>query len=92
MDKTVKLRSYDGKEAEGKNVHQEEPTEKPRAVSGLAIKNPALEEERARSQEYLKKIELLEKSLQEEKAKSATLSDALKKISSMAVAATQLKD
>lgn len=89
MDKTVKMRSYDGKE-----LPQEEQVEKPKSkpASGLAIKNPALEEERARSQEYQKKIEQLENSLNEEKAKSAALADALKKISNMALAATQVKD
>jgi ABC-type molybdate transport system substrate-binding protein len=89
MDKTVKMRAFDGKEAP-----QEEQEEKPKSkpTSGLAIKNPALDEERARSQEYLKKIELLENNLKEEKVKSATLVDALKKISSMATAATQIRE
>jgi len=136
MDKTVKMRSYDGKEAPQEKraenpVEQQKPAsglaiknpqleeeraksqeylkkieqleaslrdekakreEKPKPTSGLAIKNPALEEERARSQEYLKKIEQLESGLKEEKVKSAILADALKKISSMALAATQSKD
>lgn len=86
MEKTVKMRSYDGKEPP-----QEEAAEKPRSTSGLAIKNPALEEERARSQEYKKKIELLEQALREEKVKSATLADTLKRISSIATAAIQPK-
>lgn len=84
MEKTVKMRSYDGKE-----LLQEDLAEKPRQTSGLAIKNPALEEERARSQEYRKKIEQLEKALRAEKVRSATLADALNKISGMAIAATQ---
>jgi len=68
MDKTVKMRSYDGKDApQEKRV--ENPVEQQKPASGLAIKNPQLEEERAKSQEYLKRIKQLEASLRDEKAK-----------------------
>jgi hypothetical protein len=87
MEKTVKIRSFEGKE-----IPQEEKAENQKSAAGIVIKNPQLEEERAKSLEYLKKIEQLEKSLKEEQAKSAALADTLKKICNIAFDATQLKD
>ena len=87
MEKTVKIRSFKGKE-----IPQEEKAENQKSTAGIVMKNPQLEEERAKSQEYLNKIEQLEKSLKEEQAKSAALADTLKKICKIAFDATQLKD
>jgi hypothetical protein len=87
MDKTVKIRSFEGKE-----IPQEEKAENQKPAAGVVIKNPQLEEERAKSLEYLKKIEQLEKSLKEEQAKTATMADTLKKICNMSFDATRLKD
>lgn len=76
MDKTVKVRALTPESEE-----QEKPAADPAKAAAMGIKNPQAE--------LLKKIEQLENSLKEEQAKSAALADALKNISSMALAAAK---
>lgn len=75
MEKTVKVRAM----PEGSAPPDEAQSSK--AAAELGIKNPQAE--------LLKKIEQLENKLKEEQAKSATLADALKRISDMAASAAK---